>query len=83
MGVVVQVMPMVWKALSNWLKMADGLPTVEKLLALSGERSQGTTKLLAGTTEEETSLIYAAMQVSEPSFTRIWDNSEDDVYDDL
>ena len=77
------VMSIAWKALINWLKMADGVPTVEKLLALSGERSQRKTESLTGNTKEETSLIYADMQVSAPAFARIWHNSEDHVYDDL
>lgn len=81
--VAVQVTPVVWEALVNWLQMADGVPTMEELLALSGEMSQGQTQSLAGTAKEEPALTYVAMQVSEPSFARVWGNPEDDIYNDL
>ncbi len=81
--VAVQVTPVVWEALINWLQMADSVPTMEELLALSGEMSQRQPQPLADTTKEQPALTYAAMQVSEPSFARVWDNPEDDIYNDL
>lgn len=34
-------------------------------------------------TDEDRRLVEAAMIVSEPSVTAVWDNAEDDVYNDL
>jgi hypothetical protein len=36
---------------------------------------------LAGMPQQE--LVTSAMQASEPTFARIWDNEEDSVYDQL
>ncbi len=33
--------------------------------------------------EDATSLATQAMVVSEPAFTAVWDNSEDEIYDTL
>jgi hypothetical protein len=32
---------------------------------------------------QATSLVRSAAQLSEPSLSRLWNNPEDDVYDDL
>jgi erythromycin esterase-like protein len=33
--------------------------------------------------DERRALVQAAMALSEPSFAAVWDNTEDDVYNDL
>lgn len=60
--------------------MADGVPTMEEWLALSGELYQGQPQSLAGNAKDEPSLTYAAMQVPEQSFAWLWDNPEDNIY---
>lgn len=81
--VAVQVTPAVWEALINWLKTADTVPTVEELLGLSNDLPQAELQTEVPIAEEDATLIYSAMKLSEPSFGRMWDNPEDDIYNDL
>ncbi|EKV01315.1 hypothetical protein Lepto7375DRAFT_3478 [Leptolyngbya sp. PCC 7375] len=81
--VAVQVTPAVWEALINWLKTSDSVPTVEELLGLADEVPQAKLQSEVHIAQEDATLTYSAMKLSEPSFARVWDNPEDDIYNDL
>ena len=69
--VAVQLSPVVWQALLNWIADVEQVPSVEELTQ-TGEVH-----------EAEPNLIDAAAQLAEPAFARAWDNPEDDIYNDL
>ncbi|MGB3295920.1 MAG: hypothetical protein WBB01_23300 [Phormidesmis sp.] len=70
--VAIQIKPAVWKALVTWLETANGGPAVEEIIqapAVGGN--------------EDALLVTSAAKLSEPSLATVWDNSEDDIYNDL
>ena len=69
--VAVQLNPTLWSALVTWLESEEHIPTVEELT----QNSEGATS--------NGLLVTAAAKLSEPSLARVWDNSEDDIYNDL
>jgi len=70
--VAIQIRPAVWKAMVAWLEATDGGPELEEI-----------THIPAISYESDTSLIQAAAKLSEPAFAAIWNNPEDDIYNDL
>ena len=72
----IQLNPVVWEALVIWVEAAEQIPTVEELTQKSiGAPSVGGSQDIA--------LANAAASLSEASFTKVWDNPEDDIYNDL
>jgi type II secretory pathway component PulM len=70
--VAIQLKPAVWEALVAWLQATGGGPIFDETLLESA-----TDRL------EDSALVKAATSLSEPSLARVWDNSDDDIYNDL
>ncbi|MEO0648676.1 MAG: hypothetical protein AAFZ17_21400 [Cyanobacteria bacterium J06650_10] len=70
--VAIQIQPAVWQALVTWLESTNGGPSFEEIK----QRSETTQR-------ESMSLAHAATHLSEHSFSQVWNNPEDDVYNDL
>ncbi len=68
----VQLQPALWEALLAWMESAENIPTVEEL-----------TNQIKTATTADAALTRAAMRLSEASLANVWDNSEDDIYNDL
>jgi hypothetical protein len=68
----VQLQPALWEAILTWIESAENMPTVEEL----------TQKIEPATTADR-ALTEAAMRLSEAALSGVWDNSEDDIYNDL
>ncbi|WP_121969450.1 hypothetical protein [Leptolyngbya sp. BC1307] len=69
--IAIQIKPAVWKALVTWLEITNGGPALEEIVqspAVSGG---------------DALLVASAAKLSEPSLATVWDNSEDDIYNDL
>jgi hypothetical protein len=66
-----------WEALVAWLQATGGGPIFDKTLLASTADQPDIDRL------ENSTLIKAAASLSEPSLTKIWDNVEDDIYNDL
>ena len=59
----------------------ESLTMKEDLLNLIRERTTDFVEFL--TQKEEQKLVESAMKMSEKSFSKVWDNEEDAVYDKL
>ncbi|PZO22746.1 MAG: hypothetical protein DCF25_02200 [Leptolyngbya foveolarum] len=70
--VAVQIQPAVWNALVAWLESTSSVPTLEEI-DVSQAVGNG----------QDAVLVQAAAKLSEPSFASVWNNPEDDVYNDL
>lgn len=70
--VAIQIQPAVWQALVSWLEATNGGPLLEEI-----DPSAVTENL------EELYWSNVSMKMSEPSLAQVWDNPEDDVYNDL
>jgi len=64
---------------------ADRRSLIDKIDALPPERVAEVEDFVdfIASREQGRALVRAAMKASEPSFARVWDNPEDDVYDAL
>ena len=71
--VAVQVSPVLWEALLAWLEHEEHMPTVEEL----------TSRAKVASIAEDRALVAAAMKLSEASLHSVWNNPEDDVYNEL
>ena len=69
--VAVQLNPTLWSALLTWLESEEHIPTIEEL-------TQNSEAAIA-----DRLLIASATKLSEPSLATVWDNPEDDIYNDL
>ena len=67
--VAVQLSPTTWPALLAWAETAEGVPTIEELISSAVNEDRG--------------LVNAAPHLSEPALAQVWDNPEDDIYNDL
>lgn len=70
--VAIQIEPAVWKALVIWLETTNGGPTLEE-----------TIQSPAASGNEDAWIVASAAKLSEPSLATVWDNSEDDIYNNL
>lgn len=75
--VAVQLNFMLWEALLAWLENEDSLPTIEELTQKSA------IALSEDARSEDRALVNAGAQLSEPSLASVWDNPEDDIYNDI
>jgi hypothetical protein len=75
--VAIQLKPAVWEALVAWLQATGGGPILDETLLASA------TDRLDPDKSENSALVKAAASLSEHSFARVWDNPEDDIYNDL
>ncbi|NET35567.1 MAG: hypothetical protein F6K19_26680 [Cyanothece sp. SIO1E1] len=78
--IAVQVNPTVWQALLVWLENVESVPTVEELTQTptSEQPLEANTAVYA-----DRALVNTVARLSEPSLTKVWDNPEDDIYNDL
>ncbi len=74
--VAVQLSSTVWQALLTWLETAESIPSLEELLAT-------TVVSRIGTTQSDRALVNATTQHAETAFVNVWNNSEDDIYNEL
>jgi len=85
--IAVQLSPTIWQALLTWLETVENTPTVEELIAVSttdGLLEVNHTPIgRRTTTDSDAAVVRAATQLSESSLAKVWDNSEDDIYNDL
>lgn len=70
--VAVQLSPVLWEALLVWLAREERIPTVEELTHTAQEAIA-----------PDVALASAAMRLSEPSLYSVWNNQEDDAYNEL
>lgn len=70
--VAIQIKPAVWRALVTWLETTNDGPALEEIVQSPAIKGN-----------EDASLVAAAAKLSEPSLAAVWDNSEDDIYNDL
>jgi uncharacterized protein (DUF362 family) len=78
--VAIQLKPAVWEALIAWLQATGGGPV---FVETSQESSDGSSTASTLDKSGSSALVKAAAILSEPSLERIWNNSEDDIYNDL
>ncbi|MEM9009089.1 MAG: hypothetical protein AAGE59_36985 [Cyanobacteria bacterium P01_F01_bin.86] len=84
--VAVQISPTLWQALLTWIETADSTLSIEELLATTAAESpQGNIAVLSGseTTQSDRTLVSAATQLAEPAFANVWNNPEDNIYNNL
>lgn len=84
--VAVQLSPTLWQALLTWLETEKSIPSLEELLeTTASEAPQDRTSVFSGvgTPQSDRGLVRAATQLAEPAFASVWDNSEDDIYNEL
>ncbi|EKU98446.1 hypothetical protein Lepto7375DRAFT_7732 [Leptolyngbya sp. PCC 7375] len=84
--VAVQLSPTLWQALLTWLETANSIPSLEELLETTASESpQESTSVFSsmGTPQADRVLVSAATQLAKPAFTKVWNNPEDDIYEEI
>ncbi len=81
--IAVQLSSKIWQALLDLVEQSESVPTVEELTASNVNRdgdgaSDTDLAMLADCT-----LVTNSTRLSEPSLAKVWDNPEDDIYNDL
>ena len=84
--VAVQLSPVLWQALLTWLETAESIPSLEELLDTTVNVASHEDVAVCScieTIQSDRTLVSAATQLSEPAFANVWNNLEDDIYNEL
>ncbi|NEZ66722.1 hypothetical protein D0962_28860 [Leptolyngbyaceae cyanobacterium CCMR0082] len=83
--VAVQLSPVLWQALLTWLETAESIPSLEELLDTTvnvASHEDVAVFSCIETIQSDQTLVSAATQLSEPAFANVWNNPEDDIYNE-